>query len=116
MSFLQEYREQCRKREDQLRSELKRIVNELVALGAKKVILFGSLVTGDIRPWSDIDLLVILPDDTNSKQWRDRMNDAVVRRVACDILIFNERELEADLPVSSFLREVVSRGEVLYEQ
>lgn len=38
---------------------LERAVRELVRLGARVVILFGSRARGDWGPWSDYDLLVI---------------------------------------------------------
>ena len=40
------------------------LAQQLAALGAVKVILFGSLARGDLSLFSDIDLLALFAEDT----------------------------------------------------
>jgi uncharacterized protein len=42
-----------------LEQELSRLVAQLKAMDAKKIILFGSLARGELSLFSDIDLLVL---------------------------------------------------------
>ena len=49
------------------------IINELVqriieVAHPQRIILFGSAARGDMRPHSDIDVLVVVPDDTPRRQ------------------------------------------------
>ncbi|MCS7202697.1 MAG: nucleotidyltransferase domain-containing protein [Dictyoglomus sp.] len=44
------------------------ILEELKKLGALKIILFGSLVHGDVDVNSDLDLLVIMPNTKSGKE------------------------------------------------
>ena len=55
-------------RKKELKKELGRIVKQLVKLGAKKVILFGSLAKDEVRMSSDIDLVVVLEDQRPFKK------------------------------------------------
>lgn len=56
----QSWREVAAARRALLEAELPALVRSLAALGAKMVVLFGSLARGDVRSTSDIDLLVVL--------------------------------------------------------
>jgi len=47
-----------------LETETEHIVDQMKSLGAVKVILFGSLARQQISLFSDIDLLVIMPEGT----------------------------------------------------
>ena len=51
-----------------LEQELSRLVAQLKAMGAKKIILFGSLARGELSLFSDIDLLVLFEDDRSSRE------------------------------------------------
>lgn len=44
------------------------ILEELKKLGALKIILFGSLIHGDVDVNSDLDLLVIMPNTKSGKE------------------------------------------------
>jgi predicted nucleotidyltransferase len=45
-----------------LEQETARLVEQLKAMGAKKIVLFGSLACGELSLFSDIDLLVLFDD------------------------------------------------------
>jgi len=55
-----------------LKTELKRVVNELKKAGVERIILFGSLARDDIGLASDIDLLVV--QETKKGSWSSLSN------------------------------------------
>lgn len=92
------------------------IVEQLKALGALKVILFGSLARGEVGLWSDLDLIAVMPSSLSSKAWMRKVHAEVERGIACDIVVYNEKELEETVPISSFLRHALKEGRVIYEK
>jgi uncharacterized protein len=98
-----------------LEHNLQRIVAQLRDMGARKIIVFGSLARGDIGPHSDLDLLAIMPASRTGREWLRKIYEEVDRGIACDIVAYNERELEEMMPVSRFLRHILREGEVVYE-
>ena len=99
-----------------LNSELNRVVEILKTRGVEKVILFGSLVDGRVGSTSDIDLIIV---ENTDKRFLDRLGDvysAVQPRVATDLLVYTPDELERLVGESSFVREAVLRGRVVYEK
>ena len=67
MSKLKEILQRKAEREVKLKSSMESITKQLIALGALKVILFGSLSRGDVDVYSDLDLLVIMPSAKRSE-------------------------------------------------
>jgi len=106
-----------RKRERRLKLEqaLAHVAAQLAALGAEKVILFGSVARGDIGPGSDLDLLAIMPPSRSGHKWSQTIYAQVDRGVACDILVYTPDELRENLPVSALLRRILKEGVVVYE-
>jgi uncharacterized protein len=83
-----------------------------------RVILFGSRARGDQRPNSDLDLLVIKPDEVE----KPRAESARLRRelrglgVGLDLLVVSARHVEDwGHFEGSLLNEVLSEGRVLVE-
>jgi len=81
-----------------------------------KIILFGSYAYGTPHEDSDVDILVIMPA-------RSQMSAAVRIDLACercfplDIIVRTPKNMAWRLEEGdSFLREIVSRGKVLYEK
>lgn len=100
------------------------IVDRLLPIGPYKVILLGSRAWGTPGPDSDIDLLVVLDDETTSEDASSR--GALYKRVARRLRDI-ERTVPLDLIVhtrpmhrtflkrdSMFARKVKREGEVLY--
>jgi predicted nucleotidyltransferase len=82
----------------------------------EKVILFGSYAYGTPHQDSDVDLLVVMPA-------RNEIDQAVKIRLAIpapfpmDLIVRTPQDLLWRLEEGdSFLREIVARGKVLYEQ
>ena len=115
MSLLSKIQLKKERRRARLQEALDALVKELAALGVRRIILFGSFARGDVDVSSDLDLLVIMPSDKTGRQWRDLIYGTVERTGAADLIIFNEKELRENLPVSSFLQRAV-KGKVVYEK
>jgi len=86
-------------------------------LKPERVVLFGSLATGETSTWSDIDLVIV--QETN-KRFLDRIKD-VIRllqpRVGVDILVYTPAEFAQLATQRAFVRdEIVAKGRVLYER
>ena len=82
-----------------------------------QVILFGSRARGDARPWSDVDLLVVLPDGCDRhRAWREI--GAALRdvRVPHDVIVTTPEEIErrGNL-VGPALRPALRDGVLLYD-
>ena len=115
MKTLKSIRERKENRRKALERNLPRIVEQLKALGALKVILFGSLARGDTGLVSDLDIIAIMPLSLSGREWIRKIYAEVERGIACDILAYNERDLREILPTSSFLRHALKEGKVIYE-
>lgn len=94
-----------------------RIISDLKAINPKRIILFGSFGTDKFRKRnSDIDLLII--KDTEKKP-ADRYSEArlcLSVPYPFDIFVLTSNELKKKLKESFFFREIIEKGEMIYEQ
>jgi predicted nucleotidyltransferase len=107
-------REVVEKRRKKLESELARAVLKLRDMGAVRIILIGSLARDAWGPFSDIDLVAVVPTD---ERFLDRLKTAYLSiepRVAMDILIYTPVEFEELSATSPFLTHALKGGKVLY--
>lgn len=101
----------------QLESELARIVRIIIEqYQPEKIILFGSLATGRVHEWSDIDLCVI---KETKKRFIDRAVE-VIRlfdsEMPVNIFVYTPQEFESNRHDHYFFRdEIVGKGRVLYD-
>jgi uncharacterized protein len=103
-----------------------RIVAALKPLHPEKVILFGSYAWGRPTEDSDIDLYVVTPDDFLPATYEERMAHylkvasllrQINKRVPIDLIVHTRPMCEAFIRADSmFAREVMNRGQVLYER
>jgi predicted nucleotidyltransferase len=103
-----------------------RIRDALAPLDPEKVILFGSRAWGEPTEDSDIDLYVVTQDDFVPANYQERMQthlkvSALLREINKSIpidLIVHTRPMHQAFVRrdSMFAREVMTRGEVLYER
>ncbi|MGQ9629684.1 MAG: nucleotidyltransferase domain-containing protein [bacterium] len=108
--------EMGKKRIDRLERELREMIPRIVHLGAKKIILIGSLAKGEIHRASDIDLIVVKETD---KRYLDRLDEfysSVKPRIAMDIFVYTPEEFERMSKENQFLRSALKHGKVLYEK
>ncbi len=81
-----------------------------------RIILFGLQARGDAGPWSDVDLLVVLPEVANKREAAVEVRRALVDfTVSKDIIVTTPEEIErrGDL-VGSVLRPALREGKVVY--
>jgi predicted nucleotidyltransferase len=107
-------RKAARKRK--LEKSLEDLVSQLKALGALRIIAFGSYATGTIRSWSDLDVIVVMPSARSGKEWFRVVHDSIDVAAPADVLPFTEEELKSKLKTSSFIRHAMRTGKVVYEK
>lgn len=98
-----------------LEAEVQNLLKQLQALGAVKVILFGSLARGRISLFSDIDLLAIFDQARPARELTRWVYENIRSREAVDILAYSREEFERRRE-RPFLRRIVQEGKVLYER
>jgi predicted nucleotidyltransferase len=103
-------------RRDLLEAELARCVSLLrQRYDPERILLFGSLSSGHIGDWSDIDLVIV--KETN-RRFLDRVKDvlALLRpRVGVDVLVYTPREFAELQQERAFVRdEIAKNGKLLY--
>jgi len=94
-------------------------VRKIVAeLNPEKVILFGSFAYGAPNPHSDVDLLIIMNTRASHKDRSWAVSRLLLPRpFPVDILVKTPQEVERDLASGDFfVREILTRGKVLYER
>ena len=102
-----------------------RIRDALAPLHPEKVILFGSYAWGQPTEDSDIDLYVVTQDDFLPANYEESMQNylkvaSVLREinktVPIDLIVHTKPMHQAFIRLDSmFAREVMTRGQVLYE-
>ena len=102
-----------------LRKELKRWCGILIKkYKPEKMILFGSLTNGHIHKWSDIDLIIIKNDVSDS--FLKRIGDVmrlIDPKVGCDILVYTPKEFKHMCRTRTFFKqEIIPKCKVLYER
>jgi len=98
-----------------LEQELARVVEQLKAMGAKQIVLFGSLAREELSLFSDIDLLVVFDVDRPSRELTREVYQQLRAREGVDILAYSRRAL-AVLKDRPFFRHIFSYGKVVYAQ
>ncbi|MBM4423629.1 MAG: nucleotidyltransferase domain-containing protein [Chloroflexi bacterium] len=82
----------------------------------EKIILFGSHAYGDPKPWSDVDLLVVM--DTEKTEHDQRLEIARSlhgRTFSIDVIVRTPGNLSRRIENRDyFLREIVNKGRVMY--
>jgi predicted nucleotidyltransferase len=90
-------------------------VEQLKALGAVKVILFGSLARGQISLFSDIDLVAVFDQDRPARELTRWVYQNIQASEGVDILAYSQKAFEraSERP---FVRHILREGKVLYER
>ncbi|SNB61038.1 nucleotidyltransferase domain-containing protein [Thermoflexus hugenholtzii] len=101
--------------EDIVQTMVQRIVERFRPV---RIILFGSRARGEAGPWSDVDLLVVLPEVTHKRQAMVEILRALSDLpVAKDVIVTTPEEiLQRGNLVGSVLRSALRDGKVLYER
>lgn len=82
----------------------------------QRIILFGSYAYGSPDESSDVDLFVILPCEGTSIEKALEILRRVRPRIPVDLVVRTPEEVRQRLEWNDFfLREILEKGEVLYE-
>ena len=83
----------------------------------EQVIVFGSLASGDIQPWSDIDLAIVEQTELPFWQRLRRFRKLLKPRVGTDLLVYTPEEFERLRYERAFFRdEILPKRVVVYER
>ena len=104
--------------EQELRVELQRILSILKEqVKPEKVILFGSLATGNVSSSSDFDLLIIQRSKDSIFERVRNIEGLLRRRCAADLIVLTPEEVKSMLQSGNrYLEDILKRGRVLYER
>lgn len=100
---------------DLIQTMTDRIVQDFNPL---RIILFGSHARGDVKPESDIDLLVVFPQVENKRLAAVAIRRALADLPVCkDVVVTTPEEIarRGDL-IGTVLRPALREGKVLYER
>ncbi len=98
-----------------LRPAIQKIVREL---DPEKIVLFGSYAYGTPNRHSDVDLLVVMRTEASLKDRSWAVSRLLLPRpFPVDILVKTPEEVAESLQAGDFfLKEILTRGKVLYER
>lgn len=101
------------------------ILERLKTLHPQKVILFGSYAYGTPHEESDIDLLIVLDNETMPQTFQENMKNKLMvrkaiwelsKKISIDILVYTKPMYRKFQELGSmFAREISQKGKVLYE-
>lgn len=106
------------KRKISLQQELDRILPIIRSqYEPERIILFGSLVSGSVGPWSDLDIAIV---KQTKKRFLDRLLEVanlVHSKIATDFVVYTPEEFSDMVKDNYFVREeIVERGKTLYDR
>ncbi|MCL6509390.1 MAG: nucleotidyltransferase domain-containing protein [Anaerolineae bacterium] len=95
------------------------LVNAIVgAVQPIQIILFGSAARGQMRPGSDIDLLVVMPDGTHRRHTAQRLYQMIGGiETPFDLLVATPSDLEKHKDnIGLIYRTILREGKTVYVQ
>jgi len=102
-----------------LNDELRRLVEIIVKeYYPEKIVLFGSLASGKIHPYSDIDLMVV---KSTQKRFIDRLHEIhrlAKPKVGVNFVVYTAKEIKDMTEEKRYflINEILGKGKVLYEK
>lgn len=99
-----------------LRQELARFIEVVTQqMQPEFIILFGSLATGQVDEWSDLDLVVIVDTDLPFYERIKQVLQSVRPRAGMDVFIYTPAEWTEMASERPFIRdEILDKGQVVY--
>jgi predicted nucleotidyltransferase len=83
----------------------------------EKIILFGSYCTGQVKEWSDLDLVIVKETQAPFLDRTRQVLALLKPRVGVDVLVYTPDEFERLSRERAFVRqEIVGKGRVIYER
>jgi predicted nucleotidyltransferase len=96
---------------------LKELVRRIVeAVQPRRIILFGSAARGQLRPHSDLDVLVIMPDGIHRRETARQVYRALRRfGMPKDVVVVTESDVERfGNELSLVIHPALSEGKEIY--
>jgi uncharacterized protein len=82
----------------------------------ERIVLFGSYAYGEPTADSDVDLLVVMPFEGHPFRKAAEILNQIRPAFSVDLLVRTAEQMDERLALGDFfLREVVTKGKVLYE-
>lgn len=82
----------------------------------ERIVLFGSHAYGKPHPFSDVDLLVVMPFEGSPLQQAARILTKLEPQMSVDLLVRTPEQVRQRLAMQdSFMREIMEHGKVAYE-
>ena len=82
----------------------------------EKIIVFGSHAYGAPGPFSDLDLLIVMPYEGSPLQQAARIITRVNPKIGVDVIVRSSEQIRERLALQDgFMREILERGRVAYE-
>lgn len=97
-----------------LERALEQVVAQLREMGARRIILFGSLARDQVRVGSDVDILALFDDDRGFKERMWHIYSHLETDEDVDVLAYNFDQFER-VQHRPFFRHVLQEGKVIYE-
>jgi len=110
--------EKAAQRRALLEAELKRYVKQLrEEYDPERILLFGSLASGNVEEWSDIDLVIIKETKSRFLERIREVMQLLRPQVGVDVLVYTPDEFARLVNERAFVRqEILTKGKVLYER
>lgn len=104
-----------REKLENLDKELKRLQSsfKLLLPDIQKAILFGSASKENLRLTSDIDIVIIMDTDMEFLE-RQKFVYQKLKPVLAELLVYTPSEFEKLKETSSFVKQVLKEGKVIY--
>ena len=101
-----------------LEAELKRYIKQLrEEYDPECILLFGSLASGNVEEWSDIDLVIIKETKSRFLERIREVMQLLRPQVGVDVLVYTPEEFARLSKERAFVRqEILEKGKVLYER
>ena len=81
----------------------------------EQIILFGSYCTGQVKEWSDLDLVIVKETESPFLERTRQVLDLLEPKVGVDVLVYTPDEFERLTRERAFVRdEIVGKGKVIY--
>jgi predicted nucleotidyltransferase len=81
----------------------------------ERIILFGSYAYGKPKPWSDVDLLVVMDTTISNRNQAVAIARALQYRFGLDLIVRSPEQIEQRLAMGDFfIAEILHKGKVLY--
>ncbi|NJK52093.1 MAG: HEPN domain-containing protein [Leptolyngbyaceae cyanobacterium SU_3_3] len=105
-------------RKQLLEAELRRYVAMLQeTYDPQSVWVFGSMATGTVHEWSDIDLVIVKETNQRFLERTKEVLKLLQPKVGLDVLVYTPSEFDQLRQNRAFVQdEIVSKGKVLYER